>query len=317
MIEQSQLNGADFPLTIGIFSYNRGQYLKNLLDSIDRHIPMAKVVIYDDNSDDRLTQRVLAETHHTVSHCWDSAAGKRHGNLYGNMQKALDDCTTPLLLFLQDDTQIVRDLDQGTLDTISAAFSHDNVAFLRIQFSKQLGHKSLLAQLKPDENERFYWPETTSSDMPWGHVYWDVTLADVAKLRASKWTFQETERGNQKQARELFLCAPYLADPFIFYCPEVPSYRDRKLYLASKLVQRRRGGRVVAYHPMTVQAQADFLARPLTVPPVAEQFLEPTEPDVVRPFVFQDYSRNRWLTALYKVESRLVRIARGIKGIFG
>ncbi len=316
MTEQSHSAQGNGTLSVAIFSYNRGLYLQNLLVSLTRHMPLVQVTVYDDDSDDPETLDVLAKCDATVVTC-RSAQGLRHGNLYRNMQRALDECETDWLLFLQDDTQVVRDLDANTMGNIQRVFADPDIAFLRPQLFKGENATSYFDRTTPDEATRIYRPKLSGKNVQFGLAYCDVVLADATKLKAVDWQFSRQERANQEQARGLFKHMPIMGDPLMFYCPEVPSYRDRKLYLASKLVQRRRGGRVVAYHPMTVQAQADFLARPLTVPPVAEQFLEPTEPDVVRPFVFQDYSRNRWLTALYKVESRLVRIARGIKGIFG
>lgn len=314
MVDHSHFSQIQGSLSVAIFSYNRGKYLKNLLNSLDRHLPEARVVVYDDDSDDAYTKQVLAETHHRVSRGAPVAISKRHGNLYGNMQKALEDCETRFLLFLQDDNQIVRDVGAGTFAAIEAAFAHQDVAFARMQLLKQRRHSRLLSQLAPDPNARLYWPNVAMAELPWGHVYWDVILADTAKLRAANWTFQESERDNQIQARGLFRCAPYLADPFVSYCPEVSVYRNRKLYLSSRIVDLERQGAICRYIPMTADENRAFTTRPLDIMPLAEDFLKTDPSDVKRPFEDHDYARTWWLKALYKVESRLWRIWASLRG---
>lgn len=298
-------------LTIAIFSFNRGAYLRNVLDSIERHASSCVVKVYDDRSTDPDTIAVLQECQEHVVVSQSPSSG-RHGNLYRNMQCALDDCDTRFLLFLQDDTQIIRDLTESDFDDFQKVFAGSDIGFARPHFLKAGDCGRFRASTGYDAERRGFFPLAAKGKVEFGNAFCDVCIADVPKLRAVKWRFSEGEWVNQTQAREAFAGMPFLASPFMFYCPEVPSYRDRKLYLASRIVQRRRQGRVVAFRPLTGEALRRFLDRDPTVLPVAEDFLEPTEPDVMRPFVYQDFLRSPWLLALYKVESRLYRIWRGL-----
>ena len=42
---------------VAIFSYNRGEYLKNCVESVRRNIPDATIRVYDDCSDDPETRK--------------------------------------------------------------------------------------------------------------------------------------------------------------------------------------------------------------------------------------------------------------------
>lgn len=224
------------------------------------------------------------------------------------MQLALQDSETEYLLLLQDDTQIVRALSSDDFAIIRTCFEDPAIAFLRCQFMKSGDGKRFLKSLEPGPTARIYSPKKTGTGPLFGNAYCDVVLCHVPKLLAANWLFAEGERANQIAAQRLFKHMPLLGDPFVFYCPEVPSYRDRRLYLASRIVQQSRGGEVVFYRPMTSDEVVDLKNRPLSQFPIAEDWLTPNLPDVKRPFVFQDYSRSWWLTALYKVESRLWRM---------
>ena len=302
-------------VSIAVFSYNRGRNLEVCLESITRHAPGARVVIFDDCSTDDETIGVLERTGFEVLRS-RAESRSRHGSLYSNMQLALEACRTEYLLLLQDDTQIVRTITEDDYSAIALCFEDPEIAFLRCQFMKEGDGKRFVDSLVPDRDIRVYVPRTTGSSMLPGNAYCDVVLCHVSKLRAANWKFADLERTNQIAAQKLFKYMPLLGDPFLFYCPEVPSYRDRKLYLASRIVQRAREEQVVSYLPMSEEEIGRLKNRPLSDFPVAEDWLTPTLPDVKRPFVFQDYSRTWWLTALYKVESRLWRMWKPFHRLF-
>ncbi|MDZ7641149.1 MAG: glycosyltransferase [Desulfurivibrio sp.] len=88
-----------------IFSYNRGNFLKNCVQSIESCSPDSKIAVFDDDSDDTETISVLRDLgeKHTV---FTSTEHSSHhlGGLYNNMQNALEYCQDEeLVCFLQDD----------------------------------------------------------------------------------------------------------------------------------------------------------------------------------------------------------------------
>jgi len=303
-------NLSDF--TVAVFSYNRGPLLRNCVSSCVANLSGAKVIVYDDQSDDDETLSILDDLRAIgaeIRSVTYADQNDRHGGLYRNMQLALEECKTRFLVFLQDDTQIVRQLDSSTADVIRSTFSDPNIAFVRSQFFKQMDVSRFLPHFVLESENGSIRPRDEYKACDIDHAYCDVMIADADLLKASKWQFRQLERDNQKQARELFRYMPYLKHPFVFYCPEVPSYRDRKLYWASRIVQNSRNGEIVNFMKMSDEKLKELSELPDGTLPIAENYLVPSSDDVVHPFVFQDYARTWWLHALYKIESRLWRLA--------
>jgi len=295
-------------LEVAIFSYNRGQYLKNCIESITKNLPEVKVTVFDDYSDDPYTVSYLKQLGDKVIL---GADGKtmRHGNLYKNMQMALDLSSQRFLLFLQDDIQVVRAITTQDINNIDAIFSDPDIAFLRPQFMKQGDGQRNIGLLTPSEKIRAYIPKDEYKKGTFGHSYCDVVLCDINTLKKRGWKFLEGERANQIQAHGMFKYMPFMADSFVFYCPEVPCYRDKKLFLASKLVQNKLEGNISAFKVFSEDKNNKFTHRNINIWPIAEDFLEPTNTGVVRPFVYQDYNKDKWLKILYKLE-------RGLRGLY-
>lgn len=295
---------AQSELSIAIFSYNRGQYLRNLLDSISTHIPGVEVRIYDDNSDDPDTIHLLNNCGHSV-YKPDKTTMNRHGNLYVNMQSALEGASTNYLIMLQNDLQIIRDFSDIDLSTIQETFENTQIGFLRPQFMRQGSYLKFLDQLILDSERDIYFPIKESEGVEVGNAYCDVMICSVQNLRAVNWSFEDSENGNAKKARQIFKHMPQMFNPFIFYCPEVPCYRNRRIFLASKIASFRLKGQIIKFASMTTNEMHSFINRNRNIPPVAEDFLRPSDSDVLYPFVFEDFRRKKFLLALYKVERRL------------
>lgn len=66
---------------------------------------------------------------------------------------------------------------------------------------------------------------------------------------------------------------------------------------------------------MSKAQNANFISRDINIWPIAEDFIEATNPDVKKPFVFQDYSKSKWLLLLYKIESGIFKTIQSILSI--
>jgi glycosyltransferase involved in cell wall biosynthesis len=285
-------------LTIAVFSYNRGAYLRNCVASVMRNMPFADVRIYDDNSTDPETLSVLAGLGLPVLRPVQSESG-RHGGLYANMSRALDEAASGMILFLQEDMQIVRPVQPEELDGIARILETPKRAFVFPGFMKSSSMSRYQRLMVADSGLRAYVARPDGADRI---TYVDAMIADVAKLRAAGWRFSASERENAAKAAALFADMPYLGDPFLFYCPEVPIYRNRMQSLSSRIAARLTGSDVKAFHDLTgIETQA-LLHRPLADWPVAEIWLTPVNPNVRRPFVFKDVKVRWWLNILNKAE---------------
>ncbi len=287
-------------LTVAIFSFNRGAYLRNCVASVRRNMPFAEIRIYDDNSTDAETLAVLRDLGVPVVQPSGGGDG-RHGGLYANMTQALDEATTELLMFLQEDMQVVRPVKSSELDQIKLVLdSADRRAFVFPGFMKASSLARYRQKMVPDQGVRAY---VGRPDDPNRICYVDAMIADVAKLRAVGWCFAASERANATQAAAQFADMPYLGDPFVFYCPEVPIFRNRSQSLSSRIAAKLTGQDVKAFHDMTEDDVLRLFHRPLAEWPVAEEWLRPINPNVKRPFVFKDVKVRWWLNLLNKAES--------------
>ncbi|NVK46100.1 MAG: glycosyltransferase [Rhodobacteraceae bacterium] len=295
-------------MDVAIFSYNRPAYLKNCLASAQQNLPGARIRVFDDNSDDpELVAFLKTLPPEMLVQPTTDSGDSRHGGLYPNMQHALDTAERPYLLMLQDDTQVVRPLDQSDLDAIDAAFAADQSrAFLAVTFLRGARIKRYKRLLAPTP-DRLY--DTPFSPDQTGYAeriaYFDISLWHVDRLRAAHWQMQPSEHGNVLQARRTFSSMPHLAAPFVFHVPEVPVYRHRQQTLAARLARRVVGTEPKRFVPMTPDACQRLTTRDLSIWPIAEDFLSTVDPKVRRPFVYKDVKRHWWLAALSKAEFKL------------
>lgn len=286
-------------LTVAVFSFNRGAYLENCVASVRRNLPFADLRVYDDTSTDPHTLEVLARLGQAVMRP-GQLTNARHGGLYANMAAALADCTTPYLLFLQEDMQVVRPVAATELATIDAIFTENpRRAFVCPNFMKSTSLRRYRSQLTANPGLRAYVGLAVG---PKSIAYIDVMVAHVARLREADWTFGPTEGAGALRARRLFGDMPYLGDPFTFYCPEVPIYRNRLQSWSSRIAARLTGADVKAFHDLDAGQTARLRARSLDDWPVAEIWLQPLNPRVRQPFVYKDVKLRWWLNLLNKAE---------------
>lgn len=282
-------------LEVAIFSYNRGAYLKNGIDSLLRNMPGVPFKVYDDGSDEPTTVAYLQSLGDCVCHM-KSGSDDRHGGYYNNMQQALASTQADYLLMLQDDLQVVRPWGAQDLARIHAVFEHNpNVAFISPLFMKGSKRAYFQQRYQPDPGLRCYrWSADPDETGKVPQKYADIAVLHVARLRHSGWQFAASEEGNGEWADRLFGDMVQVAEPWIFYVPEEPAYRGRVLTFGAKLAVRMSGNQVKAFKDMSPQASSSFAQRDLSVYPFAEDFVDTVDPKVRKPYKFNAY-RTRWL----------------------
>src|SRR3990172_6621727 len=74
-----------------IFSYNRGHYLKNLVNSIYLFFSLPKIVVFDDGSDNEETKVIIQSLKKLEIEVFIFSGNidSKHGGLYANMNFAL------------------------------------------------------------------------------------------------------------------------------------------------------------------------------------------------------------------------------------
>ena len=282
-------------LHVAIFSYNRGAYLKNCVDSLQRNMPGIGWTVYDDGSDEPETVAYLQTLGEAVRPM-KSAGDDRHGGYYNNMQAALDAAQADYLLMLQDDLQVVRPFAPEDLFRIDQVFEQSpTTVFISPLFMKGSKRAYFEQRYQPDAQLRCYrWSADPQETGKVPQKYADIAVLHVARLRQSGWRFAGSEEANGALADSLFGDMVQAAEPWVFYVPEEPAYRGRVLTYGAKLAVRMSGNQVKSFQDMGVQACAAFAQRDLSVYPFAEDFVDTVDPRVRKPYKFNAY-RTRWL----------------------
>lgn len=298
-------------LTVAIMAFNRPRYLKNCIDSVRRFIPDAQILVVDDASDDPEQAAVLREAEQNGARVLTGGAESSwHGGLYGNMQRALDECQTSLLLYLQDDTQIVRPVTLDDVQHAKTAMDDVGAAFAYPFFIKGAKRRHWPGRFVAIAGNRALQPRPFGSPEKVWIGYADICVARVAALRSVDWKFSRGESQNDTHALALFRVGMiFLADPWGFYCPEVPIFRNReKNVTITHRVFSRRKDEGTFFSPMTEAKVQSLINRPVDELPFAEDWLETRDPKIKRPFAYADMKRNRMIWLAYSFELWLRRL---------
>ena len=285
-----------------IFSFNRGLFLKNCVDSIEACCPGAEVTIFDDDSDDPETKQVLSEV--AQSHRVEQPGNRsshRLGGLYGNMQSALELYEQEdTLCFLQDDTQLVRPLMEQDFQDIEAAFrDNPNLGFISPCFirGRTLDRG---AEFEPDPHQKLYFrkPDQRSS----GCHFSALLITKPARLAAVGWQFGGSEPENDRQASQVLGPMGYLHAPFAMWLPEVPAYRGKKKTLGLKLAEKKRRCGFYPFRILSEDEAAALRQRDPGVLPKAEDFLHCTPEEPPKPWAYNPLTDTGWIKLLNQVE---------------
>lgn len=292
-------------IEVAIFSFNRGEYLKNCIESIERNMPSVHYHVFDDGSDDPTTCAYLKTLGSRVTLTHEKIA-KRHGGFYSNMQAAVSNATAEYLILLQEDMQVVREVTDEDLVQIRNIFEYfGHAAFLSPVFLKGRKRDLFETHYSPAVAVPAYvWHEASENVVP--ACYTDVAVVCPKRLKTSGWSFQDSEMENGRMAKHLFGLMPQMANPFCFYLPEEPAFRGRVLTLGAKLAFKLTGGNIKRFVDMSPESFRLLSTRNLSIMPFAEDFIETQDPKVTKPFKFNGY-RTSWVTIFLNKVELLVR----------
>lgn len=290
-------------LTVCIFSFNRGQYLRNCVESICACIPEADIVIFDDNSDDPETLAYLEKASDFCRIVEPREVGTiKHGGLYHNMNAALDLLrNNPMLCFLQDDTQLVRPVSHSELKEIGALFEKNpGLGFVHPCFIRGIDLKKRPVTPLTGPASGFFYRQDTGQSA--GIHYSDLVVFKPGRLVDAGWCFRQSEPANDTQAKELFGMMAYMWLPFAMWLPEVPAYRGKKKTLGLRLAEKRKR---VGFYPFRLLSENEVeQAREYGSPrlPVAEHFLECTPVSPPAPWTYNPLTGLRLLKNVNNLE---------------
>lgn len=296
-------------ITYCIFSYNRGEFLRNAVRSIHR-LTSSQVCVIDDDSDDPTTRTILASLEESCQVLRGSAsAGGKHGALYANMQRALDALgEAELLCFLQDDMQMLRAPGDEELEAFATHCNDPGApAFLQPCFLKGWTRDVDRRTLVASGDAAYYVREESGASV--GRYYSDVCIFSPRRLLADGWRFAPSEPMNERQAAALYPPMGQLRAPFLMWLPGGPAWRGKRKTFALRYAERVSACGFYPYQTLGADAERRLLDRDLTVLPVAEDFLAlEGETSLQRPWRYYPLQGRRLLKRLNSLELALRRL---------
>lgn len=295
-----------------VFSYNRGPHLRNCVESIEICAPKHRIIIYDDASNDPETIQILGEIakKHEVRTRDDKKSGDQHGALYTNMQRAIDSLEeVTLICFLQDDTQLIRPIDDQDLEFLNNQFNQfPNAGFLAPVFQKRITRQRTLDRFIYRDDREVYVCEHRSNKQVAGVYYSDISVTRSDRLRSADWKFVPGEFENEQQAKRSFLEMGYLFAPFAMWLPNPPAYRNKKKSFTFRLAEIVNKAGFYPFNIMDESAIQRLRSRPTDQVPIAEDFLTVKVKGLKSPWIYDPLRRYRLLRKLAKIEAFIKRI---------
>jgi glycosyltransferase involved in cell wall biosynthesis len=262
-----------------VFSYNRGRFLANLLRSARDCGWVAPITIVDDRSDDRTTQRVLAnaERHDNVRVVVPPRERTdKYGGFWANMRLAYEELATARhVMFLQDDLQFVRPVGERDIERSIELLEDPRLSpFLFPAFWwGARGRQHEYRDHYPYDSHHDIYRRSDSSVQP---GFADVAIFDRHRLDAVGWQAGRSETHSNADAFSRFGAMTLHPDPFIAFVPFAPRFRHGN---ASRLrVDPRRLPLPARLRVMSTAENGAFLARGRDALPVAADHLRPAGP---------------------------------------
>jgi len=289
-----------------IFSYNRGVFLKNCIDSIEQCIPQSNLFIFDDNSDDSDTceiLRSLSSKYQVITPSQSDVGQSKHGGLYANMQQAFSRFNSEdIVCFIQDDMQVVRAVGESEIEVITSLFQKNpTLGFVQPAFLKGCDKPEHQSTVRYDPKIDMYYIDRFNRSA--GASYSDVSIFSIDNLRKVNWNFQSREAHNEQQARDKLTQMPYLKNPFLAWLPAVPAFRGKLQTVAIRLAHSIRKCDFYPYRIMSDGEVEQFINRDALQLPYAEGFLKLIDSTALRePWFYHPLQQQRVLKWLNSVE---------------
>ncbi|SFD36949.1 Glycosyltransferase involved in cell wall bisynthesis [Thiohalospira halophila DSM 15071] len=295
-------------MRVFVFSYNRGQYLKNCIQSLWRHMPNYPITIVDDGS----TDPEVIETLDCVRGYADVIVNDREeksylGGLYNNMQFALDSSVNcDLALFIQDDQQIVRPIERFDEKHWDDYFSRNPTAHeLGTTFLKR-GSKADSDGITIDCATGVYFRDPRVSK----RAYFTATgIFNVARMRKVSWRFGATEGENNLKAHDEKFSLGFSAYPFMMWLPNAKSSKFQRKGHLHALAEWYRCSGFYPYRDMTSDEVNWLKYRSIEKLPYAQDILHPLGLKPNQDWLFEDATKSiRWIHR--RLKKRKKKMAR-------
>jgi len=264
-------------LHIYIFSYNRGVFLDNALQSVRKCLPNCPVVIIDDNSSDPITLSALDKWREFYDVCSarnDYGEVHRLGGLHNNMRYAFRDAKNKrakYVLFIQDDMQLIRPI-------LPDDFHNFDFFFTNNPNSVQLQPCFLKMYLSDLDNEYMYLDKSGNAylrptNFPGYSGFSDVGLFNLERFYNLFEDVQEDEYHNNEYAINNEIQLGYYTYPFMMYLPFSFTHRGRRRSMGLRTIEWLGRSGYYPYDFLSMDDTRSFLNRDISQKPYAEKWL--------------------------------------------
>lgn len=250
-----------------IFSYNRGKSLLNLIESAKTNWKYP-ITIFDDCSTDSTTISILEKLKvegYEIIYSYKKV-GAQLGGLYQNMSRVLEECKDEFVMFLQDDTQFVRVVEESEISRICEILSSEKSPFLFQCFFTTTW--SITTRLRLKQSCDVY---QIDPHYPYGGAS-DVCIFNCNRLKLDGWSQFLNEEETDRLACHLYGSMTVLANPFIAFIPfpHIPRKNIIKRIISSRGVSG-----LVNFNIMSSEEINTFKSRSKTSLPIDLDYLTP------------------------------------------
>lgn len=271
-------------LNFYVFSFNRGRFLNNCINSIRNCAPGSPIIIIDDNSDDPDTKHFISlhrKTCEVLFNNRESEFEKKTGGLAGCMNLAMrhaKEIGAPYVVFIQDDMQMVRSLKEDDMGLIKDYFSHVpgsiqiSTSFIR-RLSMDTFSMDHVVNIEAGAYIRKGVAERGKSNFS------DTGVFDVNRFHETFKVFCVGEDKNSEKARSLGLTCGRSIYPFMCWLPYPVSHRGKKRGWRHRFFEKFGRSGFYPIRVMSGQERNSFVVRDAFDYPVMEEYLcSPSSP---------------------------------------
>lgn len=296
-------------IEVFIFSFNRGKFLKNCIDSVIRHIPNVKITIIDDNSTDKYTLEVLNNLSSIVTVLKPKKSNvKRWGGFYNNINWVIQDlASSKWALFIEDDMQIIRNVTKVDVGYINNYFKiFEESLCLEVNFFKDKHRRLNEQHINIDyENHVYFFRESAESYRGTVH-YNNPVIFNTKRFKEKKITYTESRDANRKLIKDNFSKMGVYPYPFMMYLPFPTSTKGKHKTLSRKISELYNEDDFYPYLQLSKEKLKKLFERDIGKLPYASDYLVTKKATPSKIYEYSDtMSRsNFFLKALNKIENK-------------
>ncbi|HET56198.1 MAG TPA: glycosyltransferase [Ignavibacteria bacterium] len=301
-------------IEVFVFSFNRGKFLKNCVDSAVRYIPNAKVNVIDDNSKDKETLQILDQLSQSVTVLKPkSSDNKRWGGFYENINWVFHDlANNPWVIFIEDDMQFIRPFLNSDFDNINNFFKkYSNAACLSIDFFKEEHRELNNRNVEINNTDKIYFLKNTAKTYRGTIHFNNPTIFNIKRIREIGFEYRNCRIENRNNFEQSFDRMGFYAFPLLMYLPSPPSTKNKIKTHTRHLVERYYRTGFYPYQEMTQEELEQFLNRDISILPYTSDWLKTTAPLPEPPFEYKDAMKR--CHGVFRLIEIVEKYIRGIK----